>query len=344
MVRSLDVEEFLRLPGIALDVRSPGEFLHAPITGAYSLPLFTDEERAQVGTVYKQVGRDASVELGLRLVGPRFADMVAQARAFTEGQTAKVYCWRGGMRSGAVAWLLETAGIPSVTLKGGYKRYRHRAVATLEAISHHSPPLVVLGGLTGAGKTEILHALAATGEQILDLEGLANHRGSAFGSIGMPIQPSNEHFENEIARSWTQFDPARRLWIEDESRQLGQLRLPSQLFNAILQAPVIIVERPIEERVAHLLEMYGAADPASLITATKRLEKRLGGQCTQEIVDAIKEGCLASAIQKSLKYYDAAYFHGLKNRKAAPFVIQKQGFSALQWAECLKAVGPASLG
>ncbi|MDP1835182.1 MAG: tRNA 2-selenouridine(34) synthase MnmH [Chlamydiales bacterium] len=313
MVRVEGVEEFLALPGATFDVRSPSEYQHAPLPGALSLPLFSDEERAQVGTCYKQVCRDAAVELGLRLAGPRFADMVQFARANSQGQPVKIYCWRGGMRSGAVAWLLETAGMPAITLKGGYKAYRNRCLQTIDNIDNNTP-ILLLAGMTGAGKTEYLQQLIRQGEQVLDLEAIANHRGSSFGMIDMPPQPSNEHFENEIGRIWSGFDLARPIWIEDESRQIGRLRIPKKLFTAMMQAPIHLLEKTLDERVERLLTIYGKAESDDLIAATMRLKRHLGSERTLEAVQALREGRLTDCIKHVLTYYDAAYNHGLTKR------------------------------
>ncbi len=338
MVDVLDIESFLATPGAALDVRSPSEFLHAPISGAHSLPLFSDAERAQVGTTYKQVGRNAAVELGLRLAGPRFADLVVSAKGLTKGACAKVYCWRGGMRSGAVAWLLGIAGLQAITLQGGYKEYRRRALKTLDAITA-GPAIVVLGGMTGSGKTAILQALRLRGEQVLDLEALANHRGSTYGGLGLPAQPSNEHLENEIARLWREFDPSRRVWIEDESRQIGKLRLPLSLFQAMLAAPVIVVQPPREERIASLLEVYGQLDSQLLMEATRRLHRRLGGERAQQALAALAERRMVDWIDAVLNYYDETYQQALKRRASQPIVLTGEGLSRESWADYLIRAG-----
>lgn len=337
MVQALDVASFLALSEATFDVRSPAEFHHAALPGAASLPLFNDDERAQVGTCYKKVGRDAAVELGLRLAGPHFADMVQHARKHA-GSVAKVYCWRGGMRSNSVAWLLETAGIPTVTLKGGYKAYRRYCLDGLHSINAaNHPPVWVLGGMTGNGKTEILRALAQQGEQILDLELLAGHRGSSYGLVGLPPQPSNEHFENAIAQHWLKLDPMRRVWIEDESRQIGTLRIPEQLFRLMQQAPTVVIERPIEERISYLISIYGTASQQELIEATKRLQKKLGGQQTQTIIRDIEAGRLREGVLSTLVYYDKTYQHALMRGQQMVRVTQ-EGLSTSEWASELKKI------
>ena len=205
MIYKHPVEEFLdkaqTLP--IIDVRSPGEYQHAHIPGAISIPLFDNDERAQVGTKYKNAGKDSAVLLGLSLVGPKLADFVKQSKKLNpQGKEVLVHCWRGGMRSSSFAWLLDTAGLTASTLVGGYKAYRN---TVLSAFSEpHN--LIILGGKTGSGKTDILKELARQGEQIIDLEGLANHKGSTYGAIGQAPQPATEQFENLVHQQWRQLD------------------------------------------------------------------------------------------------------------------------------------------
>ena len=173
MALSLSVNDFLKAPGPILDVRSPGEHEKGRLPEALSFPLFSDEERAAVGTCYKQEGRDAAVELGLEYVGPKMAGFVKQAKQLSPERTVRLHCWRGGMRSGSLGWLLETAGFKTVLLEGGYKAFR-RWVRTQLA---RSQPIFIVGGMTGTGKTLVLHALAEHDEQILDLEGSVGFSG-----------------------------------------------------------------------------------------------------------------------------------------------------------------------
>ena len=176
---------------VVLDVRSPSEFAQGHVPGAINLPLFDDAQRADIGTIYKNSGKDAAVLRGLRHAGLKMADLVVQAKAIAEGRNSVlVHCWRGGMRSQSVGWLLRTAGMDPLVLDGGYKAFRQFARATFEVPWN----LRVISGLTGAGKTRVLLLLKDVGEQVVDLEGLANHRGSAFGGIGQPNQPSTEQF------------------------------------------------------------------------------------------------------------------------------------------------------
>lgn len=331
MIPSLSVPEFLASPGPIVDVRSPAEFEQARIPGAVNVPLFSDAERAQVGTCYKQQGRDAAVELGLTFVGPKMAAMVRQTKDLAGDRRVRVHCWRGGMRSASVAWLLDTAGFQVNTLVGGYKAFRRWCLAQFE----QPKPIAILGGMTGTGKTDILHALAELGDPVLDLEGLANHRGSSYGGLTQPPQPSTEQFENAIALQWHQFDPQRLIWIEGESRCIGTCRIPEALFAQMMSAPVVQVKRSRSERIAYLVEIYGLARRDGLIQATERIRKRLGGDRTQTAVRAIQQGDLASAANIILDYYDKTYTYDLERRESPILTLDVSQQTAIASARIL---------
>ncbi len=313
----LPVDEFLKqaqnLP--VIDVRSPGEFTQAHMPGAVNIPLFDDAERAKVGTRYKQAGKDHAVLMGLEMVGPKLADFVRQARKLTNvsGGQVLVHCWRGGMRSGSFAWLLQTAGLSPAILTGGYKAYRN---VVLSAFTE-SRNLLILGGKTGSGKTDILHQLAAQGEQIIDLEGLANHKGSSYGAIGQLPQPSSEQFENLIFGEWQKLDRTKRTWLEDESRNVGSCFVPMPLWHQMRAAPVAFVDLPKAVRVERLVREYTGIDHELLIEATERIRKRLGGQITQQALDALAQQDYATVADLTLDYYDKAYLYGLSQRNHA---------------------------
>ncbi|MEO0410134.1 MAG: tRNA 2-selenouridine(34) synthase MnmH, partial [Cyanobacteria bacterium P01_A01_bin.135] len=329
----ISTPDFLQRPGPILDVRSPGEYAQGHLPGARSLPLFTDEERAEVGTCYKRQGRDAAVELGLALVGPKLVTFAQQAKAWAgEAESCgqvRVHCWRGGMRSSSMAWLLETAGLSPVVLKGGYKAFRRWVRHSLS----QQKPILTLGGMTGTGKTQVLTALAKQGEQVLDLEGLAHHRGSSYGSLGLPPQPTTEQFENRIAACWSSFTPQRPVWIEAESSRVGACRVPDELFTQMMQAPVVQITRSPAERIQLLTAEYGQADPEALIAATQRIRKRLGGQRTQEAIAAIEQGDLATAIGLVLFYYDKTYRYDLEQRQPPLHTLEVTGLDAQQAAQ-----------
>ena len=337
MACSLPCDRFLRADGPVLDVRSPEEFARGHIPGAHNLPLFSDEERAAVGTLYKHQGRRAAVRRGLELVGPRLAVLAEQAAALAGADAnLRVHCWRGGLRSSSTAWLLETCDLPCTLLEGGYKGFRRWLRQGLA----QPRPVVLLGGHTGSGKTEVLHALRVAGAQVLDLEGLAHHRGSSFGGLGQPRQPTTEQFENHIAMALQAVSPHRVLWIEAESVQVGCCRIPPELFQQMQQAPLVELRRPDHERLDHLLATYGPMSRQELTEATRRIGKRLGPQRTQQAVEAITAGNLRLACQLILNYYDRTYAHGLARSPRRTVPLVSAGESTTTIAQRLLAMEP----
>ncbi|MEA5521653.1 tRNA 2-selenouridine(34) synthase MnmH [Limnoraphis robusta Tam1] len=328
MSKTLNPDEFLQDPGVILDVRSPAEYTQGHIPGAISFPLFSDQERAQVGICYKQKGRDQAVELGFALVGPRCADLIAQARILAPDGKIRIYCWRGGMRSSGVAWILEMAGFEVFLLNGGYKAFR-RWGRSLFSVSQ---PIILLGGMTGTGKTEILNALRTLGEQTLDLEDLANHRGSSYGALGQPPQPTNEQFWNLISLQWSRFQRHQPVWIEAESKRIGICRVPQEIFQQMEQAPVIQIQRTREERLSLLVELYGTANREDLIQATKRIHKHLGGLRTSEAINLIQQEKLTEALDLILHYYDKAYTYDLQKRSRLAYCVDISGKSTREAA------------
>lgn len=316
--RTAEVEAFLagaREPGaLLLDARSPGEFGEAHIPGARSFPLFGDAERAEIGTLYKKAGKEEAVQRGLELIGPRMADMARSARAMfdetSDRRPIHLYCWRGGMRSGSLGWLLRTSGLPVVLLSGGYKAYKQ----SLPEFMERPWPLVRIGGYTGSAKTAVLHALAGAGEQVVDLEGLARHFGSAFGNLHQHSQPTSEHFRNLLAEALSGLDPSRRIWVENESRRIGKVHLPEPFYQRMIACPALEMVRSVEDRVGHLVGMYGAYDVELLRRAFGAIRTELGGAETEEALGALDRGDLAGAAGIALAYYDRTYEHGLVKR------------------------------
>jgi tRNA 2-selenouridine synthase len=308
--------EFQALPYPLLDVRAPIEFAQGHVPGALNLPLFTDEERARIGTTYKQVSQERAVHLGLEFFGPKMSAMVKQAQRLAPGKEVRLHCWRGGMRSGAVMWLLELAGFKVHLLDKGYKDFRREVLASFDTRREWR----VLGGLTGSGKTDVLHALAAAphAQPVLDLEGLASHKGSAFGAIGQPVQPTQEQFENNLAAALAALPTDGPVWVEDESRQIGRLTIPPALFAQLRTAPRWVLEVPRAARVPKLAAEYGAEDPAELAASIERIRKRLGGLATQQALAAVETGDFPLMVELVLDYYDKTYTYGLTQRPGEP--------------------------
>ena len=293
-------------PPPLLDVRSPGEYLTGHITGALSLPLFSDAERAEVGTLYKQTSPDAALLRGLEIAGGKMRGLVEEARAMAPGGRVVVQCWRGGQRSASVGWLLEQAGFEVSQLAGGYKSMRAYVRQWLGRPVH---PLRVVSGPTGSGKTAILHELRKRGEAIIDLEDLACHKGSSFGSLGEPPQPTTEAFENQLFAALWQIPPGRTVWVEDESRMIGTVYQPDEWYDRLIAAPVVELVQPDDWRVEKLVDQYAAFPRESLAAAFTRLRKRLGGQHLNAALRALEIDDHAAAARIALVYYDKAYAH-----------------------------------
>lgn len=317
MANELEVDEFLKLGegGVILDVRSPGEFAQGHIPGAINCPLLSDDERAKVGTCYKQEGRQPAVYLGLEIIGPKMRSLAESAQQIVDQSAGDpppllVHCWRGGMRSSSFCWLLEQVGLRPTILAGGYKAFRRAANRAYAA----DRKLVVLSGMTGAGKTRKLHELAGSGQQTLDLEGLAHHRGSSFGAIGLPPQPTCEQFQNRVYMRLRELDSERITWVEDESPSIGKVRVPEDLWLMMRRSPAFVLQVDRKDRAENLAAEYGQLSPEQLADATRRLEKRLGRPRVNELLHDLEKGRLVDVAFKLLEYYDKTYRHAAKRR------------------------------
>jgi tRNA 2-selenouridine synthase len=322
-IEKIDIETFLtlskQLP--VFDVRSPSEFAHAHIPNAISLPLFSDEERKIVGTTYKQKSKQLAIKAGLDFFGVKMKAMVEQVenhfkknRQTTEPQSLIVHCWRGGMRSAGVAWLLDLYGFKVYTLIGGYKTFRKWSLAQFEK----KYPLKVIGGYTGSGKTVILTGLKKRKIPVIDLEGLAGHRGSAFGNIGMNKQPSQEQFENMLALELYHLSviyPDNNIWIEDESQRIGDVNIPLNFWHQMRNTSLYFLDIPFEERLINIVNLYGKLDKMKMINAIIRIKKRLGGLDAKDAVNAFMEDRIEDCFRILLKYYDRWYIKGMETRE-----------------------------
>ena len=286
-----------------IDVRTPAEFSQGHIIGAYNIPLLSNEERAEVGTLFKQASPTIAFDKGIELVGPKMHSFIKAAREYMADEKAYVYCWRGGKRSQSMSWLFNMAGLQSTTIPGGYKAYRQYVVKVLGQARN----LVVVGGKTGSGKTKILHELAKKGEQIIDLEGIANHKGSAFGWIGEDAQPATEQFENILASKVKTMDLEKPIWIENESRMIGKIALQQDFWDILKTSPLVNIDIPKTERIKHLIDTYKGDSSSDLKLAFNQIQKRLGGLRLQHAVSAIDEEDYATAAEIALTYYDKSY-------------------------------------
>ena len=312
MVEKIPIAEFLKRGKHSpiVDVRSPAEFLKGHIPGAINLPLFENKEREIVGILYKNKSRQEAIRKGLEIVGPKMSALVDEAVLLADTGKILIYCWRGGMRSASVAWLFEAAGLQVYLLEGGYKQYRKHIRETMFQNRH----LLVLGGLTGSGKTILIKALKAAGEPVVDLEGLANHRGSAFGGVGLDTQPSTEHFENLLHEQMAKLPTDSFVWVEDESRRIGELFQPEYFHNILRTSQVVFARISDEERREILIKEYSNQPHDELIEAVKLLTKRAGGLLTKQALLALDEKDYGKVVDLLLPYYDKQYSFGLKQR------------------------------
>ena len=304
MFITADISQFLELAQTlpVVDVRSPGEYRQGHIVGAVNIPLFNDEERAAVGTTYVQAGRSEAVLQGLELAGKKMRALCEAALALKSEQLL-VHCWRGGMRSQSMAWLFERVGLRCVVLEKGYKAFRRAVLDEMTVLRE----LRVLSGYTGSGKTEILLELKKLGQQVVDLEGLAHHRGSAFGALGQLPQPSTEHFENLLFAELQKTDKTQPLWVEDESVNIGKVQITPAFFAQMKRAKTlqVLVSQPV--RVQRLLREYGGFERTLLAESIQKVEKRLGYDKCKQALELCAAGELAQVAKMLLDYYDKAY-------------------------------------
>jgi tRNA 2-selenouridine synthase len=314
----INIEEFLMLAESipVIDVRSPSEFNHGHIPGAVNIPLFNDGDRAAVGTLYKNEGRLPAIMEGLKKAGPTLALKLDQAHKVAHDKLL-VHCWRGGMRSEAMAWLFSLGGIETKVLEGGYKSYRHHV---LERFSEKRK-MIVLGGMTGSSKTHILRHLREIGQHVIDLEALASHKGSAFGSLGQMPQPTTEHFSNLLFSGLRLISNKESFWVEDESRNIGTVFMPGNFYQNMQETPAIILMMDVRIRLPRLLKEYSAFPADSLKASVFKISKRIGGDNTRDAIEAIDAGNFSRAIEITLGYYDKAYSFGLKKKASRNIII-----------------------
>ncbi|OYU96027.1 MAG: tRNA 2-selenouridine(34) synthase MnmH [Bacteroidetes bacterium B1(2017)] len=313
MLKLISISDFINEPktGLLLDARSEGEFERGHIPGAISFPILNNEERKLVGTCYKQKGHKEAVLLGYELVGTKFKTYVEYAYANWEGQEINIHCWRGGLRSQIMSNLLSSAGFNVKLIKGGYKAYRQ---VVLDFLAKDFE-FFVLGGLTGSGKTYVLDELENRGAQVLNIEKLANHKGSAFGSLGQHPQPSQEHFENLSFEILREFNFENPVWVEDESRLIGALQVPTQIYQGIRNSFVYFLGYSFEDRLEHILKEYGCFDKNLLIERTKQIKKRMGDLINRMAIEALENGDLRTWAEIVLIHYDKQYRYGFGLRK-----------------------------
>ncbi|ASN03545.1 tRNA 2-selenouridine(34) synthase MnmH [Virgibacillus necropolis] len=283
-----------------IDVRSPQEFEEATIPGSINIPIFNNDERAEVGTIYTQMGPEAAKKRGLEIFS---AKLPAFIEAFTSIQTSKtVFCWRGGMRSKTAATVLELMGSHTFRLSGGIRSYRQWVVQTLATYTLTSKAYV-LNGYTGSGKTILLKKLQQSGHPVLDLEGMASHRGSIFGQIGLK-QSNQKQFESKLVENLLVHQKAPFIFMEGESKRIGKVTIPDFLYNHKEHGIQIFINLPIEERVKNILEDYQPWNfPERFMEAFLLIKKRIHTPIAKKIHDNLTNEEYSSAVQLLLEYY-----------------------------------------
>lgn len=320
-LEKIDVSRFLDLVENipVVDVRSPSEYNTGHIPGAFNIPLFDDKERETAGIKYKKEGRSKAIIAGIELAGPKMHLKLQEALKIAKNGKLLVHCWRGGMRSEAMAWLFLLGDIDTEILNRGYKAYRNYILSALSG----KRKTIILGGMTGSSKTLILRHLKKQGQQVIDLEKLANHKGSAFGALGQPPQPSSEYFANLLFNEWKQINKDLPVWIEDESRNIGNVFMPDDFYNNLQDSPTIILLMEVKERLPRLMEEYSTYPPELLKGSIMKISKRLGGDKTKDALDAVDKDDLAKAVEIVLKYYDKAYLYGIKRKNRKNLIYLK---------------------
>lgn len=302
-----------------IDVRSEQEYEHAHIPGAVSLPLFSNEERKVVGTIYKQQSREAAIKKGLEFFGPKMKDIIDFVEKLLkekniDSKVLVIHCWRGGMRSAAIAWLLDLYGFKIYTIIGGYQAYRNWVLDQFKIDWKFN----ILGGYTGSGKTIILQEFEELKIPYIDLEGIAGHKGSAFGRIGLPPQQSCEMFENKLAKELQKNSilfPNQKIWLEDESQRIGAVSIPHNLWLTIRNQNVFFIKIPFEQRLEYIVETYGKLNIEELKEAVLRIKKKLGGLETKISIEHLEKENIKEAFRILLHYYDKLYQKALDQRE-----------------------------
>ena len=309
MVKRIDIEEFLRLQREeslpVIDVRSPSEFNHGHIPNAENIYLFDDEERKIVGTIYKKEGREAAILKGLEYVGSRMANILKAVDKISKNNVILMHCFRGGMRSESVAWLCSNYKYNVYVLDGGYKSYRRYV---LESFNNKKYRINLVTGRTGSKKTLILNRLKELEYNVVDLEGIAKHKGSAFGWINEGEQPSQEQFENNLCYELYKYADNSYLWLEDESLLIGKRAIPRGLFDN-MKSPenIIYLNVPIEERAKYITDTYGKYSIDDLKESIIKIKKRLGDERMREALGLLEDGKIYECVLVLLYYYDKAY-------------------------------------
>ncbi len=313
MITEINIQQYLELSARIplIDVRSPSEFEKGHIPGAFNIPLFSNEERTKVGTVFTQESKEKAITLAYEFVTPKLDSFIQRSGEIAKDKSAVIHCWRGGMRSHAFAEHLESNGFSELFfIAGGYKAFRNYVMNAY----NEEVRLNILGGYTGSGKTQILKQLKEDGLQVIDLENIANHKGSVFGGIGNSPQPGVEQFENNLYWQWKEMDLSKPVWLEDESLNIGHVQIPKMLYQKMNEAVVFFLDIPKEERANFLVSDYSVCEKSQLASAIQIIKKRIGDLNTRKSLEWIECGNYYEVAMTVLSYYDKSYLQVLEGR------------------------------
>lgn len=335
-VEGLQINDFLlqSKKELIIDVRAPIEFFKGHIPEASNIPLFENSEREEIGTLYKQQGKETAVTRGLEIVSPKMVPFVNQVKALTKNKKAFIYCARGGMRSNSFAWLMNTSGLDAKILKGGYKTYRNYV------LNYFTNPkeIILLGGKTGSGKTEVLKELQILSYPVVDLEKIAHHKGSAFGAINEERQNPQQLFENHLFDTFNTIN-SNKIIVEDESQTIGYNKLPHPLWLQMKKGTIIKLNIPFELRVQKLVDDYTTTDIDALKTCVAKIAQQLGSLNAKLCMQHLDENNLAEVARLSLFYYDRAYDYKYQNKIEQKVIeIDSETIDAKTNAEKVKQV------
>ena len=333
---------------VLIDVRTPAEFAEATIPGAINIPIFSDDERAEVGTIYKQVGKQEARFRGIEIVSPNIPEFIHRAREATGSSEFPllVFCWRGGERSRAMTTFFNLAGIPARQIEGGHKAFRRHVLNYFE--EGNWGRVLVLRGMTGVGKTIVLNRLGQEGLPVIDLEGLANHRGSAFGNLGLPAQPGQKKFEAMLWDQLRKIAPSDYVVVEGESRHIGRVALPAQLHAAMQVETSVWLQASMANRILCILDDYPARDDmkAEFEKPIRAIREKLGGEAVDRMLGQLQAGQWEELTRDLMDlYYDPLYRHTFPERRIEVEIDPFAGsLAAVKQAIADILAGPAAKG
>lgn len=310
MTRIIEFSENIFQSHFLVDVRTPLEFAEDHLPGAVNVPLLTNDERVEIGTIYKQQGPHPARIRGLELTAARFPEMVAEIASMASGRSIAVYCWRGGLRSRTVSEILQLTGYDAVQLAGGHRAFRNFVAGYFNPFVPPAP-IVVLHGMTGIGKTAFLDLLRERGHSLVDLEGIACHRGSAFGSLGLSQDHiTQKSFETSLWQAFRNAPPDRPLILEGESRRIGKLFLPGDLYDVMNRSIKVWCTASMDTRVKRLIDEYGKPEyKTGMAEALDRIRKKLGGENHRELMGHLEKWEMEPFMRGLMeRYYDRNYY------------------------------------